>query len=185
MHFRRIKKQFNFNDADIIATDKTPVWNDMVSNTTVEKTGSKEVPMKSSGDDKVHVSVCLTGKADGTRLAKRESTALHEEFHRQCSVASSANGWMTEELTLRWCNEILGQFSFRKRLLAWDSYEAHLTDNVKKALTKSKIETAIVPGGCTYVFRGLRVTNLPKYPKQSFFSRYLIHGYLQSQNNLH
>ena len=56
---------------------------------------------------------------------------------------------MNEELTLRWCNEILGQFSFRKRLLAWDSYEAQLTDNVKKASTKSKIETVIVPGGCT------------------------------------
>ena len=37
----------------------------MVSNTTVEKNGSKEVPMKSTGHDKVRVSVCLTGKADG------------------------------------------------------------------------------------------------------------------------
>ena len=56
---------------------------------------------------------------------------------------------MNKELTLRWCNEILGQFSFCKRLLAWDSYEAYLTDNVKRALTKSKIETVIIPGGCT------------------------------------
>ena len=56
---------------------------------------------------------------------------------------------MNKELTLRWCNEILGQFFSHKRLLAWDSYEAHLTDNVKKPLTKSKIETVIVPTGCT------------------------------------
>ena len=140
MHVRRIQKQFNFHDADIIAMDKRPVWNDMVSNTTVEKKGSKEVPMKSTGHDKVRVSVGLTGKADGTRLksfivfkgAKRESKALHDEFHRQCSVASSANGWMNEELTSRWCNEILGQFSFRKCLLVWDSYEAHLTEMPKK-----------------------------------------------------
>ena len=41
------------------------------------------------------------------------------------------------------------QFSFRKRLLAWDSYETHLTGKVKKAFTKPKIETVIVPGGCT------------------------------------
>ena len=54
---------------------------------------------------------------------------------------SSANGWTNEELTLSWCNDILGQFSFRKRLLAWDSYEALLTDDVKKTLTtSSKIE---------------------------------------------
>ena len=64
-------------------------------------------------------------------------------------MASSANGWMNEELTLCWSNEILGQFSFCKWLPAWDSYEAHLTDNVKNALTKSKIETMIVPGGYT------------------------------------
>ena len=50
---------------------------------------------------------------------------------------------MNKELTLRWCNEILGQFFSHKRLLAWDSYEAHLTDNVKKPLTKSKIETVM------------------------------------------
>ena len=56
---------------------------------------------------------------------------------------------MNEELTLRRCNEILGQFSFGKRLQTWNSYEIHLTDNAKKALTKSKIKTVIVPGGCT------------------------------------
>ena len=121
--------------------------------------------MKSTGHDKVHVSVCLTGKADGTRLkpfivfkgAKKESKPLHDEFNRKCSVASSANGWMNEDLTLGWCNEILGQFSFHKRLLAWDSYEAHLTDDVKKLLTKSKIESVIIPGGCTEYIQVLDV----------------------------
>ena len=60
----------------------------MVSNTTVEKTSSKEFPMKSTGYDKVRVSVCLTGKADGTRLkpfivfkgAKRESKPFATNF---------------------------------------------------------------------------------------------------------
>ena len=41
MHVRRIQKQFNFHNANIIAMDETPVWNDMVSNATVEKTSSK------------------------------------------------------------------------------------------------------------------------------------------------
>ena len=67
---------------------------------------------------------------------------------------------MNKELTLRWCNEILAQFSFCKRLLAWDSYEAHLTDNVKKALTKSKIETVIIPGGCTKYIQAADVVRI-------------------------
>ena len=125
MHVRRLQKQFNFHDTDIIAMDEIPVWDDMVSNTTVEKTGSQEVYMKSTGHDKVCVSVCLAGKADGTRLkpfivfkgAKRERKSLHKELRGKCSVSSSANGWMNEELTLQWCSEILGQFSFHKRKL--------------------------------------------------------------------
>ena len=120
MHVRRLQKQFSFDDTDIIAMDETTVWNDMVSNTTVEKTGSKEVNMKSTGHDKVRVSVCLTGKADGTRLkpfivfkgAKRENKALRDKFNRKCAVASSANRWMNEDLTLRWCNEIFGSIFF-------------------------------------------------------------------------
>ena len=186
MHVRRLKKQFSFHDTDIIAMDETPVWNGMVSNTTVEKTGSQEVNMKPTGHDKVRVSVCLAGKADGTRLkpfivfkgGKRECKSLHEEFRGKCSVASSANGWMNEELTLQWCSEILGQFSFCKRLLAWDSYEAHLTDDVKKSLTKSKIESAIVPGGCTkYIQAPDVVWNKPFKGKiQEYYDDWLANG---------
>ena len=56
---------------------------------------------------------------------------------------------MNEELTIRWCDEVLGQFTFQKRLLAWHSFEAHITDEVERELTTSKTESLIVPGGCT------------------------------------
>ena len=39
---------------------------------------------------------------------------------------------------------MIGRFSFQQKLLAWDTYEAHLTDNVKRCLVQ-----AIVQGGCT------------------------------------
>ena len=136
---------------------ETALWNDMVFNTTVEVTGSKEVAMKSTGHDKVRMTVCLVGKADGSKCkpiivskgGKRESKALHEEFKRTCSVTSSANAWMNEGLTFRWCSDVLGQCTFRKRLVEWDSFEDHLTDEFRKTLTNSRIETVIVPGGCT------------------------------------
>ena len=109
--------------------------------------------------------------------AKRGSKSLRDEFHRQCSVASSANEWMNEELTLRWCNKILGQFSFSKRLLAWDSYEAHIIDNIKKALTKSKIKTVIVLGGCTKYIQTPDVWNKPfKGRIEEFYDDWLTNG---------
>ena len=68
MHVRRIQKQFNFHDANIIVMDETSVRNDMVSNTTVEKTVSKEVPMKSIGHKKVRVA-CNTRMIVDARLS--------------------------------------------------------------------------------------------------------------------
>ena len=128
MHVRRLQRQYNFAPHNIVAMDETAVWNNMVSETTVDATGAKDVAMKSTGHEKVCVSVCLAAKLDGTKLkpfivfgaAKRESKSVHGEYKRQCSVASSSNAWMNEELTLRWCDEVLGQFTFQKRLLAWE-----------------------------------------------------------------
>ena len=48
--------------------DETAVWNAMFSETTVKATGAKDVPMKSTGHEKVRVSVCLAAKLDGTKL---------------------------------------------------------------------------------------------------------------------
>ena len=100
MHVRRLSMKANFSPDCIIAMDETAVWSDMVGNVTVDTTGTKDVPLKSTGNEKVKVSVCLTAKADGTKLkpfivfqgAKREATALNEEFKNRCVVASSSNG---------------------------------------------------------------------------------------------
>ena len=34
-------------------------------------------------------------------------------------------------------------------MLEWDFYECHIKDTVKKQLATKKIDTVIVPGGCT------------------------------------
>ena len=47
---------------------ETAVWSDMVGNTTTNSTGAKEVALKSTGNEKVRASVCLTAKADGTKM---------------------------------------------------------------------------------------------------------------------
>ena len=52
-------------------------------------------------------------------------------------------------MTRRWINKIVGRFAFSKRLLAWDSYEAHLMDPVKNLLKEMNPKSIIVPGVCT------------------------------------
>ena len=68
MHVRRLNKQFQFPNSSILAMDETPVWNDMVWSTTVDETDSKDVPLKTTGLEKVRVSVCVAAKGDGTKL---------------------------------------------------------------------------------------------------------------------
>ena len=157
LHARRYASKYNYLPSNIIAMDETPVWSDMISDTTVHKTGDKTVTMKTTGHEKLRVSVCLTAKADGTKLkpfivfkgAKRESKALNDEFKTRCVVASSSNGWMNTELTLEYTKKVLGSFSFGKRFLAWDSYECHMESSVAAALKSSNIDQVIIPGGCT------------------------------------
>ena len=81
--------------------------------------------------------------------AKRAAEALNKEFQRNCIVASSENGLMITDLTKQWTERILGRLSFRRRLLAWDTYHCHLEESVENSLEKKKVDVALVPGGYT------------------------------------
>ena len=154
---RQLQIKHNYAPCDIIAMDETPVWCDMISETTVDKSGIKTVTLKTTGQEKSRVSVVLAAKADGTKLkpmvvfkgANREVAALNQEFKGRAVVTTSANAWMDSELTIVWINSVLGSFSLNRRLLAWDSYECYIEDTITEALTSKKIDRVIVPGGST------------------------------------
>ena len=88
LHSRRLSIKFKYPNSSIIVMDETSIWNDMVSNTTIDKQGAKSVCLKITGHEKYMVSVCLAAKASGTKLkqfvvfraAKRESKSLDEKF---------------------------------------------------------------------------------------------------------
>lgn len=154
---RRLQRKFKYPASSIIAMDETAIWSDMLSGTTVDTIGKKDIPLKTTGHEKVRVSVCLTAKADGTRLkpfivfggGKRECVVLKEEFKSQCVIASSSNAWMNEGLTLEFIRSVIGRFSFNRRLLAWDSFECHMMQSTKELLKSFNVDSIIIPGGCT------------------------------------
>ena len=124
------------------------MWDDVVSNTTVDRVGASSINLKTTGHEKVMVTVRLSTRADGTKLkpfivfraAKRETKKLNEDFRHKCVVTTSSNAWMNEELTLNWVKSVLGAFSFNRRLLAWDSYECHMMQSVKEALHQINVD---------------------------------------------
>lgn len=66
------------------------------------------------------------------------------------SVASSKNGWFNDDLTKDWQQKAEGKFHFGPRLLAWDSYQCHISEATKAELKRGyNLIMAVIPGGCT------------------------------------
>ena len=67
------------------------MWDDMVSNTTVDRVGATSINLKTTGHEKVMVTVCLSARADGTKLkpftvfraAKRKTKKVDEDFRHK------------------------------------------------------------------------------------------------------
>ena len=55
MHLQRLSMKTNFSPDCIIAMDKTAILSDMVGNVTFDITGTKDVPLRSTGNEKVKV----------------------------------------------------------------------------------------------------------------------------------
>ena len=65
LKIRRLRMKMNYKLKNIFAMDETAVWNDMISNTTVEKRGAHSENLKSTGHEKSKITICLTATADG------------------------------------------------------------------------------------------------------------------------
>ena len=65
-------------------------------------------------------------------------------------IEMSSNGWMQEETTLAWIiDKCWGKMAFGKRMLVWDSFRSHLTEQAKDRLKKTNTIMGVIPGGCT------------------------------------
>ena len=52
MHVRRLQEKHKYSTSNIIAMDETPVWCDMISETTVDTRRKKTITLKSTGHEK-------------------------------------------------------------------------------------------------------------------------------------
>ena len=152
LFLRKIRQQYS--DSSIFVMDETPVWLEPVGTTTVEVKGAKQVPIKTTGHEKVRFTVILTARADGTKckpyvLIPRRRPILELENLRGLVFNYSGQSWMNDELTADYLHKVIGRFAFGKRLLVWDSFRCHLSQNTKNVLRTMNLHTAVIPGGCT------------------------------------
>ena len=161
------RKQTPYELAHILNMDETPMCFDMPSATTVNKTGAKEVFIRTTGNEKNHFTVVLACAADGTKLPpmvifKRKTLPKGDVFPRGVIVHAQEKGWMDQDGMLLWFKRVLqrrsGSLLRKPALLVWDSFRAHLTEPVTTALQRDhQTIPALIPGGLTSILQPLDV----------------------------
>jgi len=134
LYVRKIRKDNEYLLSDIVACDETPVWLDLVSCTTIDMKGAKEIPIKTTGNEKCKMSVMLSAKADGTKLRPhviinrvRRIDGL-SKFKSKLQISYAKKSWFDDELTEEYLRTIIPKGLFQKRrLFVWDSFRCHIS----------------------------------------------------------
>uniref|UniRef100_A0A914HB03 DDE-1 domain-containing protein n=1 Tax=Globodera rostochiensis TaxID=31243 RepID=A0A914HB03_GLORO len=132
------------------------VWLDPSGGTCVSEKGAKSVTVLNTGHEKARVTVILTARSDGIKLPpfvllpkKRIVPEIVKRFKNKLVLSWCGRTWMDNELTTKYLEEVFGNFFFGNRLLIWDSFRCHISDDTKQTLQRLAIHTAVVPGGTT------------------------------------
>ncbi len=132
-------------------------WLDSFSQTTLEKVGAKDVPMRTTGHTKLRITVMLSAKGNGVNLPpyilvprKRLIRHLINKFKGRAVLNFCGTSWMNQQSTPDYIDKIVGPPLFAKRrLLVWDSFKPHISDESKSHLQRQKTEMAAIPRGCS------------------------------------
>lgn len=74
--------------------------------------------------------------------------ALEKAFP-QLNFGYNSSGWMDNEFTKKFLCVTLGQISFTKKLLVWDAFQCHISDETKHYLIQLKVNMVVIPNRCT------------------------------------
>ena len=127
LRIRKLKIDNQYPLSMIGNMDESPLWLDMPGDTTVSRVGEHTVSVQTTGHDKGRFTVILAAMADGRKLNpfvvfKGVRAIAELEKGRGVVVGMSKNGWMNEELTIKWLDRVWGCLSFQKHLLVWDAF---------------------------------------------------------------
>lgn len=56
---------------------------------------------------------------------------------------------MNDDVTSEWLESVVGKLNFELRLLIWDSYRCHLSEQTRAKLKSFNLTTVTITGGCT------------------------------------
>jgi hypothetical protein len=123
----------------IANADETAIFLDMPPNYMLEKKGVKEVLVKTTGCEKLRLTVMLAATADGRKLPsllilKMKTLPKTEVFPKDVIARTQEKEWMTEELMLEWLKIVWshrpGAFLNQPSMRVLDAFKGHITDSI-------------------------------------------------------
>lgn len=182
----RERQLFYFEPNAIANADQTPVFLDMPSQITINKSGEKTVTIKTTGNEKMRITCMLAAMSDGTKLPPyiilNRKTIPKDPIPNGLAVRAQEKGWMNEALVIDWVKTIWQYrpdgLRNKKSLLVLDSYAAHKCESVRRALYNNNTRLAIIPGGMTCILQPMDVClNKPfKANLKKMWSQWMIEG---------
>lgn len=156
LFIRSQREQHQYAQSNIFACDETAVWLDPTGRRCVTHRGARDVTVTTLGHEKVHITVMLCAKADGSKCKpfvllprKRPVPEIVQKFSGKLVLNWAGRVWMDNSLTEEFLRRIIGPLSFGKRLLIWDAFRCHLSRETKAGIAELNVHQAVVPGGCT------------------------------------
>ncbi|KAL7078026.1 hypothetical protein ACQ4LE_002664 [Meloidogyne hapla] len=111
-------------------------------------------------------------------MRKRCDPKIVEKYKNKLVLNWAGKIWMDNNLTCDYLHRVLGQSLFGNRLIVWDSFRCHTSEETKKELRKLGLHSAIIPGGTTKFIQAPDVSwNGPfKSKLQELFNNWMLNG---------
>nr|XP_006825569.1 PREDICTED: RNA-binding protein 45-like [Saccoglossus kowalevskii] len=146
----------------IVNMDETPMYFDLLPTTTLERKGAKSVSVRSTGAEKRHLTVILTGLVMAKSLPPmvifKGVRKLNINVPPGMVVEVQKKGWCDTDMMKIWLRRIWFRYTkSRESLLVFDSFRGHLHDDITALLKANTSRRAVIPGGCTSKLQPLDV----------------------------
>jgi hypothetical protein len=169
------RRSGEYNLSMIINFDETPVYFDMIGNTTLNLKGKKTIFLKSTNSQKKRITAGLAVAASGHILKpiiifKGTNKGIIKGVTNKMNyiLKKNENSWITKELFLHYIQTELKQYLNNQRralkkpeakgLFLFDCFSGHLDEKIFCELRKINCEWAVIPPGCTSLVQPLDVS---------------------------
>lgn len=172
--------------------DEVSISFDMPSGFTVERKGSSDVRITTTGSERCNFTVVLCVTANGGKCKPlvifKRKTVPKGVFPRGVIVAANEKGWVDADMVSYWLENIWckrrNSFFCQKSVLIYDSARPHITEEVKKKV-KRYSQLVVIPGGLTSKLQplDLSVNRSFKSKMRDKWEEWMVNGYHSFTNS--